>query len=217
MSPAFKEWRVIVEALGAGEQILILRKGGIAEDGGGFELKAGKFWLFPTQFHEQLAKTKPAAQKFFGRVGDDQCVSLGGVPPGLRSPEPAERAERVERVERGEEGSPRIDSSIPLRYFAEVVQQAFLSDWAAVARLNAFHLWSEETLRERFNWAQPPGLHAFAVRVHRLMQPAPLEVTPEMSGCKSWIDVPLDFIAHASEPVLSNTAFANKLEELKLT
>src|SRR5271168_5057936 len=101
MSSAFKEWHVIVEALGAGEQILILRKGGIAEDGGGFTVKAGKFWLFPTHFHEQLAKTKPAAKKFFDRVG--------GVP------------------------SPRKDSSIHLRYFAEVVQQAFLSDWAAVA------------------------------------------------------------------------------------
>jgi len=156
-------------------------------------VKAGKFWLFPTHFHEQLAKTKPAAQKFFTRVGGDQCVSLGGVSP------------------------PRNDSIIPLRYFAEVVQQVFLSDWATIARLDAFHLWSEETIRERFNWAQPPGLHAFAVRVHRLVQPAPLEVTPEMSGCKSWVDVPLDFAAHASEPVLSDAAFAKKLEALKLT
>jgi hypothetical protein len=192
MSPAFKEWHVIVEALGAGEQILILRKGGIAEDGGGFEVKAGKFWLFPTHFHEQLAKTKPAAQKFFDRVGGDQCVSLGGMP------------------------SPRIDSSIPLHYLAEVVQQAFLPDWTTVARLDAFHLWSEETIRERFNWAQPPGLHAFAVRVHRLVQPARLEVTPEMSGCKSWVDVPVDFAAHPSEPVLDDENFNRQLSGLKL-
>jgi hypothetical protein len=207
MSPAFKEWHVIVEALGASEQILILRKGGIAEDGGGFAVKARKFWLFPTHFHEQLAKTKPAAAKWFDDVGGDQCVSLGGVPPGLRSPEP---------VERGEEGSPRNDANIQLRYFAEVVRQAFLSDWAAVARLDAFHLWTEATIRERFNWAQPPGLHVFAVRVHRLNQPAPLEVTPEMSGCKSWVDVPLGFTAHASEPVLDDAVFAKKLEALKL-
>jgi hypothetical protein len=194
MSPAFKEWHVIVEALGTGEQILILRKGGIAEDDGGFAVKAGKFWLFPTHFHEQLAKTKPAAQKFFDRVG--------GVQPGLRT--------------LGEEDSPRNDSSIPLHSLAEVRWQAFLSDWAAVARLNAFHLWSEATIRERFNWAQPPGLHAFAVRVHRLKQPVLLDLTPEMSGCKSWVDVPLDFAAHASEPVLSDAAFAEKLEALEI-
>jgi hypothetical protein len=179
MSPAFKEWRVIVEALGGGEQILILRKGGIAEDEGGFAVKAGKFWLFPTHFHEQLAQAKPAAKKFFTHA------------------------------------QPKT-GPIHLRYFAEVGRHAFLSDWATVARLGAFHLWSEETIRERFNWAQPPGLHAFAVRVHRLVQPAPLEVTPEMSGCKSWVDVPLDFAAHASEPVLDHATFAKKLEELSL-
>jgi len=65
MFPAFKEWQVIVEALGAGEQVLILRKGGIAEDRGGFRVKHDRFWLFPTLFHEQLARTKPAAAKYF--------------------------------------------------------------------------------------------------------------------------------------------------------
>ncbi|SVB17570.1 uncharacterized protein METZ01_LOCUS170424, partial [marine metagenome] len=33
---AFKEWGVVVEALGRGEQIVILRKGGIAEGDSGF-------------------------------------------------------------------------------------------------------------------------------------------------------------------------------------
>ena len=63
--PAFKEWHVIIEALGAGEQILILRKGGIAEGRLGFEVEAPRFWLFPTRFHAQLEKTKPAAARWF--------------------------------------------------------------------------------------------------------------------------------------------------------
>jgi hypothetical protein len=189
MFPAFKEWHVIVEALGAGEQILILRKGGIAEDRGEFSVKAGKFWLFPTHFHEQLAKTKPTAAKWFGFVG--------GVP------------------------SPRNHSTLNeathahLHYFAEIVRQAFLSDWAAVIRLDAFHFWSEATIRERFDWARPPGLHAFAVRVRRLKQPIVLDVTPEMSGCKSWIDLPVDFAAHVSEPVLDDEDFNRQLSELE--
>src|SRR2546422_3996735 len=36
---AFKEWAVVVDALGRGEQVIILRKGGIAEDRGEFELE----------------------------------------------------------------------------------------------------------------------------------------------------------------------------------
>ena len=50
---AFKEWAVVVEALGRGGQIVILRKGGIAEGSGGFRAEHERFWLFPTRFHQQ--------------------------------------------------------------------------------------------------------------------------------------------------------------------
>ena len=53
MQTAFKEWAVVVEALGRGGQIVILRKGGIAEGRGGFRAEHERFWLFPTRFHQQ--------------------------------------------------------------------------------------------------------------------------------------------------------------------
>jgi CDP-diacylglycerol--glycerol-3-phosphate 3-phosphatidyltransferase len=62
--PAFKEWEGIVEALGHGAQIMILRKGGIAEGRAGFTPRHGKFWLFPTRFHQQWEKTKPGLRLF---------------------------------------------------------------------------------------------------------------------------------------------------------
>lgn len=49
---AFKEWAVVVDALGRGEQILILRKGGIREQRGQFQVDHREFWLLPTQYHE---------------------------------------------------------------------------------------------------------------------------------------------------------------------
>ncbi|MGD1018035.1 MAG: DUF1802 family protein [Verrucomicrobiia bacterium] len=49
---AFKEWAVVVDALGQGEQVLILRKGGIREQRGEFHVDHREFWLFPTQYHE---------------------------------------------------------------------------------------------------------------------------------------------------------------------
>ena len=57
MSVAFKEWALVCEALGNGRQSLILRKGGIAEGRDGFAFKHPDFFLFPTWFHEQLART----------------------------------------------------------------------------------------------------------------------------------------------------------------
>lgn len=58
MSIGFKEWALVCEALGNGTQSIILRKGGIAEGRDGFRFKHDEFLLFPTLFHEQLAKTK---------------------------------------------------------------------------------------------------------------------------------------------------------------
>jgi hypothetical protein len=57
MGAAFKEWAVVCEALGDGRQCVILRKGGIAEGRAGFAFQHGEFFLFPTWFHEQIAKT----------------------------------------------------------------------------------------------------------------------------------------------------------------
>jgi hypothetical protein len=59
---AFKEWAVVVDALARGDQILILRKGGISEKPGGFQLEHERFLLFPTLFHQQREHVIAAAQ-----------------------------------------------------------------------------------------------------------------------------------------------------------
>lgn len=61
MPHAFKEWTLICDALGRGEQSLILRKGGIAEGRAGFRFQHEEFLLFPTLFHEQATKLKVPA------------------------------------------------------------------------------------------------------------------------------------------------------------
>ena len=52
---AFKEWAVVCAALSEGRQTLILRKGGIHEGQGGFQVEHGEFWLFPTYVHQDDA------------------------------------------------------------------------------------------------------------------------------------------------------------------
>jgi hypothetical protein len=58
---AFKEWAVICRALAEGRQGLILRKGGIAETAGLFEIEQTRFWLFPTYVHQQRDGIHPTA------------------------------------------------------------------------------------------------------------------------------------------------------------
>ena len=65
---AFKEWAIVVDALGRGDQILILRKGGIAEGRGGFQAEHPRFLFFPTLFHQQRESVLPAAQVRYDEV-----------------------------------------------------------------------------------------------------------------------------------------------------
>jgi hypothetical protein len=46
---SLKEWTSVIEALGRGEHILLIRKGGIADPK--FGVEAERFYLFPTLFH----------------------------------------------------------------------------------------------------------------------------------------------------------------------
>ena len=62
---AFKEWVVVVDALGRGEQILVLRKGGLLDGGNGFRLEHSSFLLFPTMFHQQRDSVMPSARERF--------------------------------------------------------------------------------------------------------------------------------------------------------
>jgi hypothetical protein len=50
---ALKEWASAIAAMGRGEQVILIRKGGIADPK--FGLEATRFYLFPTNFHESGA------------------------------------------------------------------------------------------------------------------------------------------------------------------
>lgn len=68
MRHAFKEWAVIVDALMRGDQIIILRKGGLIEGVGGFQVEHPDFFLFPTLFHQQRESVLPPAQERFDEI-----------------------------------------------------------------------------------------------------------------------------------------------------
>jgi hypothetical protein len=56
---AFKEWATICRLFAEGRQAVILRKGGIAERNGGFQVEHKRFWLYPTYVHQQRGGMRP--------------------------------------------------------------------------------------------------------------------------------------------------------------
>jgi CDP-diacylglycerol--glycerol-3-phosphate 3-phosphatidyltransferase len=180
VAPAFKEWEAMVEALGQGAQIILLRKGGIAEGRAGFETKHAKFWLFPTRYHQQWEKSKPALRRYAAGGGETK--------------------------------------DFVLQYFAEVTDAVYLSSWEQVARLDDAHFWGEEILRERFGYRDRPGmeagLHLLVVRVSRVSLPHRLAPSPAFEGCKSWIEVPVDWSRDIAVPVVSAEEFTTRRSRL---
>ena len=59
---ALKEWAVTVQALAKGGQVLLLRKGGIHEEGKDFRVIHPEFLLYPTYEHQREDLLKPEAQ-----------------------------------------------------------------------------------------------------------------------------------------------------------
>ena len=53
-----KEWSNVIDALGRGEQIILIRKGGIAD--ADFGVEAERFYLYPTYFHQGESDARPA-------------------------------------------------------------------------------------------------------------------------------------------------------------
>jgi len=60
MDTALKEWHAVCRALESGRQIVMLRKGGIHETEGRFEIEHRQFLLFSTWLHQKLDWVKPA-------------------------------------------------------------------------------------------------------------------------------------------------------------
>ena len=57
LTHALKEWAIAVDALTAGETVVLLRKGGIKERS--FQVKYPSIWLYPTYEHQKPQLLKP--------------------------------------------------------------------------------------------------------------------------------------------------------------
>ncbi|NQW23810.1 MAG: DUF1802 family protein [SAR202 cluster bacterium] len=59
---ALKEWAITVQAMSQGDQVLLLRKGGIHEEGKDFRVIHKEFLFYPTYLHQKEDLLQPAYQ-----------------------------------------------------------------------------------------------------------------------------------------------------------
>jgi hypothetical protein len=77
-----KEWAVVCRALEHGRQTVLLRKGGIYEAAGEFEVEHRAFLLFPTYLHQNLKMLKSSEHAGFeprSAEPDQVAITAAGV------------------------------------------------------------------------------------------------------------------------------------------
>jgi hypothetical protein len=104
---------------------------------------------------------------------------------------------------------------LQITHHAEALWAVTLGDWEKVAALETYHIYSEATVRERFDWEgkgmSSGSIHAALVRVRELAEPWQLVYQPSFGGCRSWITLPEPPAGwrETARPVMDDAAFAN--------
>ena len=88
----------------------------------------------------------------------------------------------------------QVGDTVHITHRAEAIHAVTLTDWQKVSALAPFHILTEATVRDRFDW-QDKGMssgsiHVALVRIFKLSEPWELTYTSAFGGCRSWIKLP---------------------------
>jgi hypothetical protein len=104
---------------------------------------------------------------------------------------------------------------IRLSHFAEVSGVYYVKQVFGVLLLNDLHIWSESTVRQRFEY-RAPGLYVLPARIYRSAAPVEIPEAPAYAGCKTWVDLDRAISTAGATPVLGDKAFDELLDTIDL-
>jgi hypothetical protein len=181
LTAALKEWAVAVDALTAGNTILLLRKGGIREQGFAIAQPPAQspIWLYPTYEHQKPHLLKP------------------------------NYANQVTPVESGWH-----PDTVTIRSQACITHAYEITDAAIVEALLPFHIWTADFVSERLKWKARLPLTVLLLRVYALPTARSIPYRTEYGGCKSWINLQVDFSSSVN-PVLEEATYQARVEAIQ--
>lgn len=110
---------------------------------------------------------------------------------------------------------------IRITHHAEAVRAITLTDWEKVAALEPLHIYSEKTVRDRFDWEgkgmASGSIHVALVRIRKLAAPWEFPYEAKYGGCRSWVNLPEPPSGweDAASPVLGDEEFKALGERLE--
>ena len=186
---ALKEWAIVCDFLAKGKCALLLRKGGIHEEGGPgrFALNHDRFLMFPAWEHERLDWIKPDW--------------------------PLEVIAPVDEPERAE------PSEITFKCYAEAARIWQVPSREAFDQLDDLHPWTKPQIDMRFNYKPDRPLYLLALRVYRMSYAVKVPNRDSFAGCVSWVPLgPSDAIdVSGVEPAMPADDFDSLLSRVDRT
>jgi hypothetical protein len=188
LTAALKEWAVAIEALTNGDMILLLRKGGIREQGFSIApsaiapsaIEKPQIWLYPTYEHQKPHLLKP------------------------------EYASQVTPVESGWH-----PDTVSIRSQACITHAYEVTDPASVEALLPFHIWTADFVAERLKWKARSPLTVLLLRVYALPIARSIPYSAAYGGCKSWINLQTE-LPTAVAPVLEDAAYQARVKAVQI-
>ena len=87
----------------------------------------------------------------------------------------------------------QVGEEVVIRSRVKVKKAVTLTNWEEVAALSGEHIWTEETIRDRFFWEgkgmASGSIHVAYVEVEQLDEPLRFPYEKKYGGCRSWVEV----------------------------
>lgn len=117
----------------------------------------------------------------------------------------------------------QVGDEFEITHHARALFAITLTDWSQVEALFPHHVYTDQTLKDRFDWEgkgmASGSIHLALVEVSKLAEPVRLTYEKRFGGCRSWLEIPeipASVLDHAT-PVLTVPKFdvvKNEIEKI---
>ncbi len=185
---ALKEWAIALESLEQGKTIMLLRKGGIKESQGRFQVPRDgaerplrdRILLYPTYEHQQPALLKPEYQS-----------RVTPVPSGWHP------------------------QQVTISSWAEITDVLPVSEENTIKALLPFHIWNEQFIGDRLKWKPHQPIYILLLRTYKLLTPQVIDYRTQYGGCTSWLDLASAIDIERTQPILTEDIYNQLTTEIR--
>ena len=198
VSQALKEWDVVVAALEQGRQAILIRKGGLHDPGRRLPIPRGRFWLYPTLFHER------------GVFLRQEHRSL--LVPGAHR---LRRAEATMQPRPDGHARPVTPGHVSLGSLGEVVDCVVAPGMPSLTALLPRTVWTEKYPTLRYRWRPEERPLVLVLRVLTLPGRVEVPELAEYGGCRSLVSLVTPPASDAARPVWTEARLDEEVEAVR--